>query len=131
MMNKNVVTKNIFKLLVFSVTMAVLCALFQWITKNYNLKIASPAIPFIVLFFFCITLFTLYVVLKTTDNKKFIFSYMFSRVVKFITIILFLILYIIYNEEDKWNFAIAFLVIYFSYSIFEIVALKNNHEKSV
>jgi hypothetical protein len=31
---------------------------------------------------------------------------------------------LIFNKDDRWNFAGAFLIIYFSYSIFEIVALK-------
>jgi len=123
--------KHIFKLIVFSVVVAAAGVLFQWISKLYALQIASPAIPFIVIFFFCITLFNLFLVLKARSNKKFIFDYMLSRIVKIAAMLLFLILYIIFNHEDKWNFAVAFMIIYFSYSIFEVVALKNNHEKSV
>jgi len=123
--------KHIFKLIVFSVVVAAAGVLFQWISNHYALKIASPAIPFIVIFFFCITLFNLFLVLKARSNKKFIFDYMLSRIVKIAAMLLFLILYIIFNHEDKWNFAVAFMIIYFSYSIFEVVALKNNHEKSV
>jgi len=130
-MSNKTVRKNISHLLLFSVVMAALGALFQWITNYYALRIASPAIPFIVIFFFIITLFTLFIVLKTAENKKFIFNYMLSRIIKLSCILLFLILYIVFNTEDRWNFAIAFLIIYFAYSIFEIVVLKNNNEKSV
>jgi len=130
-MNRNPVKRKILQLLIFSVVMATLGALFQWITKHYALPIASPTIPFIIVFFFCITLFALFIVLKTSSHKRFIFSYMLSRIIKMTAILLFLILYIIFYEEDRWNFAIAFLTIYFSYSIFEIVALKKNNEKSI
>jgi len=130
-MIKNPVKKKLFQLLIFSMVLAAIGAFFQWIANRYALKVASPAIPFIIVFFFCITIFTLFIVLKSNSNKRFIFSYMLSRIVKLSAILLFLILYIIFNVEDRWNFAIAFLVIYFSYSIFEIVALKNNNEKPV
>jgi heme/copper-type cytochrome/quinol oxidase subunit 4 len=111
--------------------MAVTGIIFQQFAKWHAPQIASPAIPFIIVFFFCLTLFSLYVVLKTSSNKKFIFSYILSRIIKLAAIMLFLILYIILNKEDRWNFAIAFLIIYFFYSTFEIFALKKNNEKSL
>jgi hypothetical protein len=99
--------------------------LFQWVMPQY----ASPAIPFIVLFFFAITLLALYIVLRNpfqTSGKKFVVSYMLSRIVKFIPTLIFLVSYLILNKEDRWNFACAFLIIYFAYSIFEIFALKKD-----
>jgi len=122
-MSKIPVRKFAFRLIIFSVVMAAIGVVFQWILPQY----ASPAIPFIVIFFFLITLFTLYVVLRTqhqVSGRKFIAGYMVSRIVKMLSIILFLVLYLIFNNEDRWSFAVAFLIIYFSYSIFEIVALK-------
>ena len=113
-----------YKLIIFSVAMAVFGMLFQCIAPQY----ASIAIPFIIIFFFFITLFTLYILLRTPhqiSGKKFVAGYMLSRIIKMLAILLFLILYLIFNEEDRWNFAGAFLVIYFAYSIFEIIALKN------
>jgi len=122
-MTKIPVRKFVLLLIIFSVIMATAGVAFQWVTPQY----ASPAIPFIVIFFFLITLFTLYVVLRTshqTSGKKFIAGYMLSRIIKMFSIFFFLILYMTLNKEDRWNFAGAFLVIYFSYSIFEIIALK-------
>jgi hypothetical protein len=130
-MSKNPIKKKIYQLVIFSAIIAAMGAVFQWITNYYELQIASPAIPVIIFFFFCITLFTLYFVFKAPSNKKFIFSYMLSRIIKMAAILLFFVLYIIYFQEDRWNFAVAFLIIYFSYSIFEVVALKKNNEKSI
>jgi len=115
--------RYVYQLILFSVIMATLGALFQWLAPQY----ATPAIPFIVLFFFIITMVTLYIVLKNSQplsEKKFITGYMLSRIVKMFPVFLFLILYIIFNKQDRWNFAGAFLVIYFSYSIFEILLIK-------
>jgi len=116
------------RLIVFSVIMALTGMLFQWLLPEY----ASVAIPFIILFFFFITLFTLFTVLrkeKQVSNKQFIFGYMLSRILKLTTMLLFLMLYMIFNPEDRWNFTGAFLIIYFSYSVFEFFALKKKNEK--
>jgi len=113
---------------VFSVIIAGLSLLFQWLWP----QLATPALPFIVLFFFVITLFTMYIVLRNDsgqDGKKFVSSYMISRTVKILSCLLFLLLYMFLNREDAIRFAIAFLVIYFLYAIFEIVLLKKENEQ--
>jgi L-asparagine transporter-like permease len=124
-MSKIPIRKFAYQLIIFSVIVTAIGTLFQWITPKY----ASPAIPFIVLFFFFITLFTLYIVLRNPfqiSGKKFVASYMLSRLVKLFSTLIFLVLYLIFNKEDRWNFACAFLIIYFTYSIFEIFALKKD-----
>ncbi|MCL1850440.1 MAG: hypothetical protein FWF70_03400 [Bacteroidetes bacterium] len=122
-MSKIPIRKFSYRLILFSVIIAALGALFQWCFPKY----ASPAIPFVVIFFFFITLFTLYIVLRKPNQvsgRKFVAGYMLSRIVKIFSILAFLILYMLFNKEDRIRFAVAFLVIYFAYSIFEIVALK-------
>lgn len=121
------IRKFSFRIIVFSIIMAGLALLFQWLCPQW----ATPALPFIVLFFFLITLFTMFVVLRDKegkDGKKFVSSYMLSRTVKFLSCILFLFLYIFLNQKDAIRFAIAFLVIYFLYAIFEVFLLKKENE---
>ena len=121
------IRKFSFRIIVFSVIMAGLSLLFQWLWP----QLTSPALPFIVLFFFVMTLFTMFIVLRDEsgrDGKKFVSSYMLSRVVKIFSCLLFLILYIFVNQKDAIRFAIAFLVIYFLYAIFEIILLKKENE---
>ena len=121
------IRKFSFRIIVFSVIIAGLALLFQWLWP----QLATPAMPFIVLFFFLITLFTMFVVLRDKegkDGKRFVSSYMLSRTVKFLSCILFLSLYIFLNQKDAIRFAIAFLVIYFLYAIFEVFLLKKENE---
>ena len=116
-----------FRIMVFSVIIAGLSLLFQWLFPQY----ATPALPFIVLFFFVITLLTLYIVLRNNggqEGKRFVSAYMLSRTVKILSCLLFLILYIFLNQKDAIKFAIAFMVIYFLYAIFEVVVLKKENE---
>ena len=109
--------------------MAGLALLFQWIWP----QLATPALPFIVLFFFVMTLLTMYIVLRGDtgrDGRKFVSSYMLSRTVKLLSCLLFLLLYMFLNREDAIRFAIAFMVIYFLYAVFEIIVLKKENEKT-
>ena len=127
-MNKKIpIRKFSFRIIVFSVIMAGLSLLFQWLWP----QLATPAMPFIVLFFFLMTLFTMFIVLRDNngrDGKKFVSAYMISRTVKFLSCIFFLFLYIFLNQKDAIRFAIAFLVIYFLYAIFEVILLKKENE---
>ena len=127
MSQKIPIRKFSFRIIVFSVIIAGLSLLFQWLFPQY----ATPALPFIVLFFFVITLLTLYIVLRNNDGqegKRFVSAYMLSRTVKILSCLLFLILYIFLNQKDAVKFAIAFIVIYFLYAIFEVVVLKKENE---
>lgn len=121
------IRKFSFRIIVFSVIMAGLGLLFQWLCPQW----ATPAMPFIVLFFFVMTLFTMYVILRSEngqDGKKFVSSYMISRTVKILSCLLFLFLYIFLKPDDAIRFAIAFLIIYFLYAIFEVILLKKENE---
>ena len=102
------IRKFSFRIIVFSVIIAGLATLFQWLLPQY----ATPAMPFIVLFFFVITLFTMYIVLRNEDGnngKKFVSAYMLSRTVKILSCLLFLLLYMLLKPDDAIRFAIAFL----------------------
>lgn len=127
MSQKIPIRKFSFRIIVFSVIIAGLSLLFQWLFPQY----ATPALPFIVLFFFVITLLTLYIVLRNNDGqngKRFVSAYMLSRTIKILSCLLFLFLYIFLNHEDAVKFAIAFLVIYFLFAIFEVFVLKKENE---
>ena len=116
------------RLIVFSAIMAALSVIMQLVLPQYS----TSALPFIVLFFFVLTLFTLYIVLRDEvgkNDKRFISGYLLSRIIKFFSVILFVALYLLFcPDNDKIRFAVAFLIIYFLYSIFEVVILKKENE---
>ncbi|MCQ2271492.1 MAG: hypothetical protein MJZ72_01715 [Bacteroidales bacterium] len=120
------------RLIVFSAVVAALSVLMQLFLPEF----ATPALPYIVLFFFVVTMLTLYIVLRDgtgRSDRKFVSGYMLSRIVKFFSIVVFLVLYLLLcPENDRLRFVVAFFIIYFMYSIFEIVILKkeNDHQYS-
>lgn len=122
------IKKFSFRIILFSAIIAGLTVLFQWLFPQY----ASPALPFIVLFFFIITMLTMFIVLrddKGREAKKFVSSYMLSRVIKLLSCLVFLLVYVLVKKEDAMRFAIAFLAIYFLYSIFEVFLLKKENQE--
>lgn len=128
MSQKIPIKKFSFRIILFSAIIAGLTVLFQWLFPQYT----SPALPFIVLFFFIITLLTMFIVLredKGREAKKFVSSYMLSRVIKLLSCLVFLLVYILVKKDDAIRFAIAFLAIYFLYSIFEVFLLKKENQE--
>lgn len=127
MTKKIPIKKFSFRLIVFSAIIAGLSVVMQLVLPQY----ASPALPFIVLFFFVISLFTLYIVLRDDVGKtdrKFVSGYMLSRIVKFFSCIIFIVLYLLLcPPSDRIRFVAAFLIIYFAYSVFEIIILKKEN----
>ncbi len=123
-MAKVPIQKFSFRILVFSVVLAAVSVLCQLLLPA---KFISPALPFIVLFFTVLTLLTSYIVMrKNADSKKFVSSYLLSRMIKMFSFLLFVTLYMILNPEDRWAFAGGFIIIYFAYAVFELYLLKNN-----
>ena len=122
------VPKYVFRLIIFSIVItAVVLVLQQVMPVQY----VSPALPYIVLFFFVITLFTLYILLREQakkEAKKFVSSYMLSRIIKFMSCLIFLLIYFIVNKEDRWQFAISFIIIYFLFSGFEVIVMKKEND---
>ncbi|MCQ2265429.1 MAG: hypothetical protein MJZ46_05240, partial [Bacteroidales bacterium] len=114
MTKKIPIKKFSFRLIVFSAIIAGLSVVMQLVLPQY----ASPALPFIVLFFFVISLFTLYIVLRDDVGKtdrKFVSGYMLSRIVKFFSCIIFIVLYLLLcPPSDRIRFVAAFLIIYFA-----------------
>ena len=122
------VPKYVSRLVIFSIIIAVAVVIAQQLLPA---AYVSPAMPYIVLFFFFVTLFTLYVVLRDEaqrESRKFVSGYILSRAVKFISCLLFLLIYFIANKEDRWNFAFTFLIIYFLYAIFEVILMKKEND---
>ena len=128
MANKIPIKKFSYRLIIFTIIITLLTLIFQAVLPQY----ASPALPFIVLFFFLITELTLYIVLrdeKGKEGKKFISGYILSRTIKFMSCLIFLLIYILLNSTDAFKFAFAFLIIYFLYSGFEVFILKKESNK--
>lgn len=121
-MLKNSMKKYLFRLLVFSIVLFSATFGMQLFCPQY----VSPALPYIVLFFFILSLFTHYIVLRGIyiDGKNFVTNYMLASTIKFVAYLVFLLTYILLNKADAVLFGISFIILYFCYAIFEVVTIK-------
>ena len=56
-------------------------------------------------------------------------NYMLATIIKFMSYLLFILVYLLLTKQDKILFAITFLIVYFLFAIFEIIAIKREDAK--
>ena len=121
-MLRNSLKIYIFRLLVFSIILTSITFCMQFLCPQY----VSPALPFIVLFFFIIMLISHYIILRGIykDNKNFVANYMLATIIKFLSYIIFIVTYVLLNRPDAVLFGVSFIILYFLYAIFEVITIK-------
>lgn len=79
---------------------------------------AFTSIP---VFFFLLGLGLIYTLtaINNTDGKKLVNKYMLMRVIKVLSSLAFLLIYWLINKREIKNFAVAFIVFYMIFLIFE------------
>lgn len=120
--------KYLFRLLVFAIILTSITVILEINLPQYT----APALPFILLFVFVITLFTHYLILRGIYDKnprKMTSNYMLATMIKFMSYLIFVLIYLLVTKQDKVLFAITFLVVYFLFAIFEVIAIKREDAK--
>lgn len=107
---------------VFSVIILLLSlAIYLWVPQ---LPI-SPAYPYVVLFFYGITIMVYRVLNKARQNRisRFANAYMLVNFGKLILFIIIILVYAYLNRSDAVSFIITFFVYYLLFTTFEIYSL--------
>ena len=94
---------------------------------------AFTSIP---VFFFLLGLGLIYTLtgINNTDGKKLVNKYMLMRVIKVLSSLSFLLVYWLINKREIKNFAVAFIVFYMIFLIFETwvyLQVEKNMKKNV
>ena len=94
---------------------------------------AFTSIP---VFFFLLGLGLIYTLtaINNTDGKKLVNKYMLMRVIKVLSSLAFLLIYWLINKREIKNFAVAFIVFYMIFLIFETwvyLQMEKNMKKNV
>ena len=99
-------------------------------------KYITPAMPFLLLFFYVITLAVYYFIDRASDKKfsKFVTAFMLSTFLKLMLYLSILLIYIfLINRKDSVPFIGAFFVYYILFTIYEtvyiILSSKDNNYK--
>jgi hypothetical protein len=88
-------------------------------------KFVSPALLYIVIFFFVISALTYYLAIKAFSHKtsryaNFFMITVFAKLMLYVTII---IIYAFVNAGDIVSFILTFFIVYFLFTIFETVEI--------
>jgi hypothetical protein len=115
------------KLLIYSLIVGTIVALAAYFLPA---RFISPALPFLFIFFFSVTLIVHLILLNVTQKKTggFVNLFMlltFGKLLFFLTIIL---AYSLLNRSDAVQFIISFFILYIFYTAFEVV-LSLSHTK--
>jgi hypothetical protein len=115
------------KLLIYSLILGTIMAVAAYYLPA---RFISPALPFLFIFFFSVTLIVHLILLNVTQKKSggFVNLFMlltFGKLLFFLTIIL---VYSLLNRSDAVRFIISFFILYIFYTAFEVV-LSLSHTK--
>lgn len=115
------------KLLIYTIVLAAAGFLIVYFLPE---QFISPALPYLFLFFFSVTLIVHLILLKVSQKKtggfiNFFMLLTFGKLLFFLTII---ILYALFNRSDAVRFIISFFILYVFYTAFEVV-LSLSHTK--
>ncbi|MFO8055450.1 MAG: hypothetical protein R6U19_09860 [Bacteroidales bacterium] len=110
------------QLTLFSLLIIALAVLFRLFAPP---EIISPALFYLIAFFYAITA-ALYILLLQGARKKqikFNNRFMLSTVVKLLGFLIVMLAYVFVYPGDAVNFLVTFLVLYFLYTAFEVVKI--------
>ncbi|MFZ4399727.1 MAG: hypothetical protein ACOYO1_06815 [Bacteroidales bacterium] len=112
----------IFTIIISSISMTA----FFLLPKN----LTTPALPFLLPFFFSITLISHYLQLKATKKSfaRFTSGFMLITFLKLMVLMTVLLLYVLFNRSDAVPFIIWYFVFYVCFTAFEVIALQRISE---
>lgn len=116
-------------LVIFSIILAVIGFLYSCFAPD---KAVTPAWPYIIVFFFLVTLLVYYLVKNYLTKKisRFVNFYMVITFLKLFLFIVIIVIYAIYNRYDTVPFIITFLIFYLLFTVFEVISVLKASNKA-
>lgn len=126
---KNIKKKNIIYLSAMTLILVFLTVMISLIFPSLHV---TPVFPYILVFYFLVTLLILFVLGKSMQKRirYFVNTYMLVTFVKLILFSLVIIAYILINRKDAIPFVFTFFIYYLFYTIFEVVVLREMSEST-
>jgi hypothetical protein len=119
---KRAYIRFLIQLILFSLVLGVVVILAWFLLPS---KFITPALPFMIPFYFSLSILIQYILLKGIDKKlaSFVNRYMLITVVKLFLLIAVIIIYVFTNKQDALQFMITFFIFYLCYTVFEVVSI--------
>ena len=119
---KFIFNKYLKKLVIFTLMVGALSLITAYYMPQ---KLVSPAIPYLILFFFIIATVTYYLALRafTQKTSRYANFFMISVFAKLLLYVFVIIIYAFINTGDIVNFIIHFFVFYLLFTVFETIEI--------
>ncbi|MCF8369588.1 MAG: hypothetical protein K9G76_11135 [Bacteroidales bacterium] len=85
-------------------------------------KYVTPTLPFLLVFFFAVTILIHFILLKVSTKKaiNFINVFMLLTLGKLMLFLSIILAYVFINREDAVNFVMSFFILYVLFTVFEV-----------
>ncbi len=116
------------KLIIFTLVIAGIAVTFYFILpKNF----ITPALPFLLPFFFSVTMLSHYMQLKASQKSfaRFTSGFMMVTFLKLMLLMTVMLLYVLTHRWDAIPFIGWYFVFYVCFTIFEVIALQRLSDK--
>ena len=106
----------------FTIILALICFIISYFLP---VKYITPTLPYLFIFFFAVTLFVHYVLMKACEKRmsKFVNFFMLATFLKLMLYIMILVIYVLFNRSDAIPFILTFFIIYLFFTVFEIISI--------
>ena len=93
----------------------------------------TPALPYLIIFFFLVTLAIHYTLLLASEKRtsKFVNYFMLTTFLKLVFYIIIMIVYALLNKSDAIHFIITYFILYVVFTAFELISFFNLTKKSI
>ena len=120
--------KLLLHILIFSILLEII-TMIMYVTLPQN--IISPSLPFLVPFFFSVSLISSLLLISepAANPNKFIRTFMMVTFLKLMIFIIVLLAYVLLYRADAVRFMLSFMTLFFLYLVFDVVFLLNNPPK--
>ena len=119
---KSVYLNFLKRIIIFSVAFALICFIVGYFLPA---GFITPALPYLFIFFFSVTLAVHYILLKASEKRfsKFTTYFMLATFLKLMLYIAVLLIYVLLNRSDAIPFIITFFILYIFYTVFEVISI--------
>lgn len=108
--------------IIFTVIVALLIYALTFVLPE---KYISPALFYLILFFFSVNLVVHYLLQKAEERKfrRFVSNYMLATFIRFFLYLIVILAYVFINRGDAVPFVISFFILYLIYAVHEVITI--------
>lgn len=113
------------KLILFTVVLTIIVYAIRYFLP---LPWRTPALPYLIPFFFAANVVVHYILLKASEKKfsRFVNYYLAGTFSKLMLYIIVLLIYVYFHRADALAFTVTFFLLYLFYTVFEVISLLSN-----